>query len=102
MRERERVAMVSRSHGAWLVYACGSAYEDLTPIEQFDAASSLRVAKRIAVEDALAAGYERPVRWTRTDHGSWHLSAMYDEDAVLAGEARAHARAYGYPDEEDE
>lgn len=98
MIEREdRIVWVSPSYGAYLIHFTGTQWEDLTPTEQFDAASSVVVAKRLARSGALEGGYSAPFRWERI-HGGWALSGMIDPEAVRRDIARAHAAAYGYPD----
>lgn len=66
--ERCAVAYVQKRNGAWLVsLALTELTDDLTSDEMFDAASSLRVAQRIARDMALEVGYLPGWRWHSND-----------------------------------
>lgn len=88
--ERTEVATVTHRHGAWLVtLTLNHATEDLTPDDITDAASSLSLAKRLAVRMARGIGCEGAVRWTQTQSGLWWLTmALPDttEEFVEAGD----------------
>ena len=103
MTERVQAVMVSRHNGAWLVYLTRTdATEHLTPMEQFNCASSLRVAKRIARDDAIALGYQAPFRWEKSGTHSWDLIATWDDDEATKRERRQHAEAFGYEVDDDD
>jgi hypothetical protein len=105
-RETQIIGIYPGIGGGWLVGMNGRAWEDLTPIESYDAFSNLAVAKRYARKWAREAGYSGAFRWTMTGRGTWYLSAMYDEAAERKAAHRRHLEAYGMPtdwaDEDDE
>lgn len=76
--ERSPVVYVVRRHGAWLVNFVGEHPGDRTEDENFDCASSLDAAKRIAKEGARQ--YASNFRWVeRPDVGGWVLEGVEDE-----------------------
>lgn len=77
---RENAAYVNRANGAWLIHWVGEVAGDRPEDENFDAASSLVVAKRLAVEGARNNGYGGAVRWLG-DRFGWILEmTLLEED----------------------
>ena len=74
--ERQPVVYVQRSHGAWLIHFVGTYPHDSPETDNFDAAASLRVAKRLAREGAST--YATNLRW-REAPGGWVLEGVEDE-----------------------
>jgi hypothetical protein len=85
---RENVASVSKANGAYLVGLHGSATDDCTPDQLYDAASSLARAKQVAVAGARSLGYEGAVRWSQDDdHPSlWWLEMTYVDEWEAYGD----------------
>lgn len=79
---REIVAYVMRSNGAWLVQFVGSLADDTPSDMQFDCASSLTVAKRVAREGAAVIGHEPAWRWSQDHTGRWTLEGFTPEGGV--------------------
>lgn len=70
--ERTPVARVQARHGAWMIWFTGDHPADWPADEQFDCASSLAMAKRLAKEGAR--GYASNFRWEKSvDYRAWTL-----------------------------
>lgn len=83
--ERDRAGSVSRRNGAWLIAVNGELSEYATPDEQYDCASNLRVAKKLATDIAATFGYLPPFRWINSQQGLHELIATRpDEEAEEA------------------
>lgn len=77
----ESVAYVSPANGAYLIQLAGEQTVDSTSHELWDAASSLRTAKRIARTGAEQLGYRPPFRWSLLAGGpTWVLEATSPDD----------------------
>jgi len=80
MRGTDHVAYVTRRNGAWLVQYSGNAPTDWSEHEQFDCASSLAVAKRLAKEGART--YATHLHWEeRPSANGWVLVGIEDWSA---------------------
>jgi len=79
--DRSPAAYVLHANGAYLIHFVGDVAGDRAEDENFDVASSLTVAKRIAVEGARSNGFGGAIRWF--DEGYWKLEMTIipeDED----------------------
>jgi hypothetical protein len=82
----EIVASITKRYGAYLVsFDHHETFNDSTPVEMYDCASSLAVAKRNAKSDARGAGWTHLTWEPGPDHG-------YGKDALLLT---------GHPPDED-
>lgn len=79
MSRRETAAYLLKTHGAWLIHWVGEEAQDRPEDENFDAASSVVVAKRLAVEGARDNGYSGAVRWSG-DRWGWALEMSIEDD----------------------
>jgi hypothetical protein len=69
------VAYVTRRNGAWMVQFTGNAPSDWPENDQFDCASALHVAKRLAKEGART--YATHLKWEERDSvGGWVLLGL--------------------------
>jgi len=77
--ERQPIVYVSKRHGgAWLIHWVGNHPADQPEDDNFDAASSLVVAKRVAKEGARS--YATHLRWVESpETGGWVLEGVEDE-----------------------
>ncbi len=73
-----QAVFITRSNGAYLIQHVGELVQDLPDDLRFEAASSLRIAKRIAKEGAESFGYGPPFRWI-TEDGFVTLEAVLDD-----------------------
>jgi len=72
----EQAATIQSSNGAWLSHMSGEAWNDLTSIEQFDAFSNLKEAKRTVRSWVEESGeYVAPFRWIESRPRYWVLEA---------------------------
>ena len=72
-------AYIQRRNGAYLIHWVGEVAGDRPEDDNFDAAASLVVAKRLAVEGARANGYTGAIRWTA--ERTWWALQMTEEEA---------------------
>ena len=77
---RETVAWVRKANGAYLIQFTGEIAADHPEDDNFDAASSLTVAKRVAVAGARSMGYSGAIRWEQHGHSRWELTMIYPDD----------------------
>lgn len=70
--ERIEAAVVVSRNGAWLVSVTPPGDGEFDP-QLIDAASSLKVAKRVARDLARKAGYTGQPRWVEGSPGYWTL-----------------------------
>lgn len=78
---RGDAAYVTRAHGAYLISNTESGEADgtSTPDQQYDAAGSLKTAKRIARAGAVDFGWRPPFRWTSASPGLWILEGLNND-----------------------
>lgn len=72
------LAIVERRNGAYLIGYVGEEWEAARPQEMFDAAASLRSARRIARQEVEAhEAHEGPYRWERIHADRWDLTGTF-------------------------
>jgi hypothetical protein len=81
--ERVTAAYVTRRNGAYLIEPTGPLMHVPGPdMTSADVASSLVLAKRVAVKMTTSMGYVGGALWEQSASNQWKLHRGYDEDST--------------------